>query len=226
MNILQQMRKPYFAIFLSSIMFLASCSKQEDVISDETSANYTVPIDITQSKVDDKELINSFVDLQNSRLNDKLPINIEFDNDNIFEVSSDANASSMIIATQVGYDENNKENYTIGATITKSGLASPIIIRTSKISDKILKIEYLTSAFELISSIELNSNTETISTFDGFQKIGNLELSKSCGQMTMDCLADAYTNHGWISVWATVQTAFIPATAAALAAACAVNECL
>ncbi len=49
---------------------------------------------------------------------------------------------------------------------------------------------------------------------------------RGCGQATMDCLSDAYTNHGWVSVWAFVQTAFIPATAAALAAACAAINCL
>ncbi|PIY09741.1 MAG: hypothetical protein COZ17_12090 [Flavobacteriaceae bacterium CG_4_10_14_3_um_filter_33_47] len=43
---------------------------------------------------------------------------------------------------------------------------------------------------------------------------------------TANCLVDAYSNHGWVSVWAFVQTAFIPATGVALAAACAANECL
>jgi len=41
------------------------------------------------------------------------------------------------------------------------------------------------------------------------------------GQCTARCIQDAYSNHGWVSVWAFVQTAFIPATAAAIAAACA-----
>jgi len=40
-----------------------------------------------------------------------------------------------------------------------------------------------------------------------------------------DCIADAYSNHGWISVWAFVQTAFIPHTAAAIALACWAHEC-
>lgn len=49
-------------------------------------------------------------------------------------------------------------------------------------------------------------------------------LSRSWGQNTMDCLADVYVNHGWASVWVTVQTAFIPHTAVAFAAACAVKN--
>lgn len=47
-----------------------------------------------------------------------------------------------------------------------------------------------------------------------------------CGQAVADCLSDAYTHHGWLSVWASVQTAFIPLTAASLAAACAIKNCL
>ncbi|HMM04951.1 MULTISPECIES: hypothetical protein [unclassified Dysgonomonas] len=37
----------------------------------------------------------------------------------------------------------------------------------------------------------------------------------------MDCIDDAYTNHGWASVFLTIETAFIPWTGVAIAAACA-----
>lgn len=53
----------------------------------------------------------------------------------------------------------------------------------------------------------------------------NLRI-RGCGQSTMDCISDAYSNHGWLSVWATVQTAFLPQTAAAIAGACAARNCL
>ena len=47
---------------------------------------------------------------------------------------------------------------------------------------------------------------------------------KNLGRDTMDCVVDAYGNHGWISVWITVQSAFIPQTAAAIAGACAIKN--
>jgi len=50
--------------------------------------------------------------------------------------------------------------------------------------------------------------------------------STGCGQAVANCMADAYTNHGWVSVWMTVQTAFIPHTAVAVAATCAVHMCI
>lgn len=50
--------------------------------------------------------------------------------------------------------------------------------------------------------------------------------STGCGQAVADCIADAYSHHGWVSVWATIQTAFIPSTATALASACVAKNCL
>lgn len=52
------------------------------------------------------------------------------------------------------------------------------------------------------------------------------QKDSGCGQATQDCITDAYSNHGWVSVWATIQSAFIPQTAVAIAAACAVKNCL
>jgi hypothetical protein len=46
-----------------------------------------------------------------------------------------------------------------------------------------------------------------------------------CGQKVIDCIQDAYTQHGWASVWALVQTAFIPETAVAIAYACCYKNC-
>jgi len=47
------------------------------------------------------------------------------------------------------------------------------------------------------------------------------QTTKSAGQRTIDCINDAYTNHGWASVFLTIETAFIPWTGVAIAAACA-----
>jgi hypothetical protein len=47
------------------------------------------------------------------------------------------------------------------------------------------------------------------------------QTTKSAGQRTMDCINDAYSNHGWVSVFLTIETAFIPWTGVAIAAACA-----
>ncbi|WP_114790851.1 hypothetical protein U0035_20760 [Niabella yanshanensis] len=40
------------------------------------------------------------------------------------------------------------------------------------------------------------------------------------GQGTMDCINDAYDNHGWVSVWLYIQTIAIPVTGLAIATNC------
>lgn len=47
----------------------------------------------------------------------------------------------------------------------------------------------------------------------------------NCGQAVMNCITDAYSNHGWTSVWASIQSIFLPATGAAIAIGCAIKYC-
>jgi hypothetical protein len=46
------------------------------------------------------------------------------------------------------------------------------------------------------------------------------------GQNVINCITDAYGNHGWASAWLFVQTAFLPVTALAMAGACAAINCI
>ena len=50
-----------------------------------------------------------------------------------------------------------------------------------------------------------------------------VEIQAGSGQDVINCVSGAYTSNGWISVWAWVQTAFIPATAAAIAGFCGIK---
>jgi hypothetical protein len=40
-----------------------------------------------------------------------------------------------------------------------------------------------------------------------------------------DCVSDAYTSHGWASVWTFVQSIYIPATGLAITSACIAKNC-
>ncbi|MFA3782321.1 hypothetical protein ABRY23_04570 [Melioribacteraceae bacterium 4301-Me] len=44
------------------------------------------------------------------------------------------------------------------------------------------------------------------------------------GSAVMSCIQDAYSNHGWISVALFLETAFIPWTAAVIAADCTLHN--
>ena len=70
----------------------------------------------------------------------------------------------------------------------------------------------------------LNYCTESGEEFDYFIPFVPGIETKAKGQAVANCLQDVYANHGWVSVWATVQSAFIPVTALAFAAACTIHN--
>ena len=214
MNIFNILRKPYLAFFMSSLVLLSSCNNNENL--EET----VISKEIIQTKVKDKNLINNFIELQKTSFKAKNSLNIKFNNNNILKVSLNKNAQPMIIANQKGFNIENNENYAIGAAITEKGLSSPIIIKTTKTSNK---IDYFNKNMKLVYSLKLEPESESINSSI---KEDSMEMQSPCGHRVAACLDDVYTNHGWISVWAFVQTAFIPATGAALAAACFVDECI
>jgi len=47
-----------------------------------------------------------------------------------------------------------------------------------------------------------------------------------CGQAVMNCINDAYNNHGWASFWAVISTAYsFGATFGGISAACILKNC-
>ncbi|HPR20530.1 MAG TPA: hypothetical protein PLH60_08245 [Proteiniphilum sp.] len=55
-------------------------------------------------------------------------------------------------------------------------------------------------------------------------EVVELCFNKDWGKGTAECLSDAYSNHGWSSVFAFVSTAFVPQVAAGLGIACAIRN--
>ncbi|WP_166966059.1 hypothetical protein [Yeosuana marina] len=75
-----------------------------------------------------------------------------------------------------------------------------------------------------MGTLELQKKDIACSTHAlSFSEMEEIIAGKECGQYVVDCLGDAYSNHGWVSVWAIVQSAFIPETAVALAVACYID---
>jgi len=78
----------------------------------------------------------------------------------------------------------------------------------------------------------INSGQQvTIANDEGevFSNVTTLYSNKSskamCGGAVASCIGDAYSNHGWASVYIFVQSAFIPQTAVAIAGYCAMGNC-
>lgn len=70
----------------------------------------------------------------------------------------------MIIANQKGFNIENNENYAISAAITEKGLSSPIIVKTTKTSNNIYKIDYFSKDMKPIYSLKLNPESESINS--------------------------------------------------------------
>lgn len=93
-----------------------------------------------------------------------------------------------------------------------------------------IQLSLITSAVTINENVKdfrytnVQGQTQFTVRFDNLQK-RVLYLDKSgneissvpndWGDRTMDCLGDVYSNHGWLSVWATIQTGFLPQTGAA-----------
>jgi hypothetical protein len=86
------------------------------------------------------------------------------------------------------------------------------------------KIQY----FDLEEGLILSINNYNLSSFSFQTSTGNYmtRTTSGCGQAVIDCVINAYSNHGWASVWAFVQTAFIPATSLAITAGCVAKNCI
>lgn len=86
----------------------------------------------------------------------------------------------------------------------------------------IAKLNYLTLDNEPLLTVIADSNTEKFSYIYPSHNGGRIE----CGQATIDCVVDSYENLGWASVGLFIATLVQPQVGAAVAALCAVEECI
>lgn len=197
-----------FSISLAFLITFSSCQKEAQLQDNVIGNN-----NIIRKVVTDASLISKFITFQNNALkSSNNSVNVEFDNSVVYEVSMAGETSKMLMANQIGFNESNNENYAFAVATKDGNIFNPIITKTSNLCNNLYQIDYYNNNFDLILSVQLNSEIETID----FVTLGG----KGTGQNVANCIADAYTNHGWISVWAFVQTAFIPQTAVAIAAVC------
>ena len=158
-------------------------------------------------EVEDQNLTNEFISIEN---NSSLNSNMSFDNSTIYEVALNDNSTSVLVANKDGYCEEDDINYCIAVPLNENRELSSnaFIAETIKMEENLYQVNYYMDDFNLIASFQLDTET------------GDYICNYGVGQGTADCINDVYSNHGWLSVWAWVQSAFIPATVAVIAAAC------
>jgi len=142
------------------------------------------------------------------------------------------NSDTAIMAKQIGATSN--YGYYAAYYMTNTAINSSLIVKVDSLSENNIQINYYNANQILLFTAQTNTQTgvsDIIYTYSDAATNSTSKLQTSslttfaasggCGQGTANCLTDVYSNHGWLSVWATVQSAVIPATVVALAAACA-----
>lgn len=119
-------------------------------------------------------------------------------------------------------------------TVNGSGPGEPVIIKTVSGSSITIYDLAIGAVYTITNYGDYNwSLTETTGNYmtgggaairsDGVTPL----LKPSCtGANVNACFLDVYTNHGWLSLFVSVETAFLPQTAAAFAVGCAALNCL
>jgi len=211
-----------FLLIILLILSTFSCNKDE--ISHSELEDPFIITPINDKAITDK-VINWQKEYYGNSLNLKSSSNgrLEFDYNNLILASMKGGTGRAIVANQVGYDDCNSINYGIGFFEKNSEITGALILKMMKISEYINRIEYLSLNNELLLSVELDSKKQTTNII--YKKsLSSLKSTEDTGDDVIECIADVYVNHGWISVWAWVQTAFIPATAAAITVACIIHN--
>lgn len=105
---------------------------------------------------------------------------------------------------------------------TRLGLTKPMLVSGS--ADMTTLNYYDLSGGGAITFIKSGDGISSkISTID----LGRTDTKmQNCGQAIMDCINNIYNNYGSMSVWSWIQSAFMPATSAAIALVCVRKQCL
>ncbi len=142
----------------------------------------------------------------------------DFDFDNLYQSTTTGVVGDAIVINYKGNTDNVSFSFVVFRN-QNNELLNPMLIKT--IAG--VSIDY--GVIETGSKLTLSKNQKvvTLSTESIYSNAN--PQARGCGQATADCIVDAYSNHGWASVYIFVQTAFLPQTAAGIAIACAGKNC-
>lgn len=200
---------------------MVSCEKNEDSVSaPQNEMTISKITDITTKNNITKHSQDFPISFQSNPM-ERLE-GIEFNYDSMHLVSRKGFQNTAIVVDNVGYDVNKPVNY--GLTFfqdyeNNNEIMLTLIIKTEKVNLLLNRITYFDEEGNKLLVAEINPITKLSKVV--FSTPYLRERQRCTAQQTLDCLEDVYRNQGWVSVWAGVQSAFLPVTAAALAFACA-----
>jgi hypothetical protein len=147
---------------------------------------------------------------------------VDFDFDKIYK-------SQKPGEREIGYSVRYKTpaggiEYSFSVVEIAGGLVNPMLVKVNTDRSRIVY-----NAINENTSLTVNNNngvfTYKISDVNFGGVHPNVAAEWGCGQCVANCINDAYSNHGWASVWAIVQSIFIPATGVGITLGCIVKCC-
>lgn len=166
---------------------------------------------------------NNNIKLSSNQNTNKNIINLTLDKENVYKIQNTNSPSSKSIFIEGKLNNNDVALFKL---MDSSGNITDdfFFCETLKENEDLYVVNYYNSNLEKINTIKIIPSQKNIlseKTYNNSRiKLASTLAKKDVGQDVMDCMTDAYTQRGWLSVWVTVQTAFIPATAVAIAGAC------
>lgn len=217
-----------FTIILISIS-LYSCnypnSTQEESV-DTKVGNLTISNNIDVSFLTQIKEINNNLTKKNGKLFKISGEQPNFDFTDMKIVTSENMQGYTVVANEKDYDKTHSISGVSYFFNEKKELIDHVLVRVDLADEQLNRVDYIDENGEILLQTIINKKESNL-TFIGGNKFNGSKLNKiqtTWGEATAQCIGDAYSNHGWLSVWATIQTAYIPATAAGIAAACAIKN--
>lgn len=164
--------------------------------------------------------IKAFISVNETSHHTATKPTLQFDYNTTTAVTINNTNYNAYIVRQVGFNASAPVMYALGLYPDAYGnIKSSMIIKMEKPSTGFMTITYYTYDNIFIMSGTVNLSTGVFTPTSATSKM-DVQTGPGKGQSVANCIQDAYSNHGWISVWATIQSALLPETAVAIAIAC------
>jgi hypothetical protein len=205
---------------------MLSCSKDELPKQERVISNDLFSFERVSSKIYKNKILswnnNHLSDLTIKSSDDE---SLSFDYDNLTIASVKNEKGSVIVANELNYDQERNINYGIGYYEYNNEIIGCLVMELKFISEQRVEITYFSPEENNYVTLQFDNEKNEVNVSRKSSDLLKAALEKEgWGKRTMDCVADAYSNHGALSVWTFVQTAFIPETAAAIAIACGIKN--
>lgn len=203
------------ALILVSVIVFIACEKDENNKNENKSLNVR--------KIDNKKIVQKledYIDVKSGGNSTSKISNGQYDFENAEAIFNEETGLGLIVVKSTSPILNTDSESLMVGFDGDLIYGEPLLLEVNnEINSSLVKVYDIDK--ELISTFSFDYlNNNVVSTPNAAYS-----RNKPCGQATMDCISDAYSNHGWTSVGLGMVSAFIPETFGVLAIACYDRVC-